>query len=550
MAESATPRLHPALPWLGAGLAYLGVVLVLTWPLALHAGTWLLGQATTDQADTAWLRLAASRALLDGSLWSTDVFAPAGYPLGAIVPNWVDHLLGAPLALALPFPLGDNLWWVAVLVANGLAGHLLGRRLGGTHGAGFLCGLGFLLSEPILREASQGHAPQALALWGPLYLVALVEGLQRGSRRLLLAAGALLALGGLTYWFHVAFFGLASLPLLVEHGVRQRAWRPAATVGGVAAALMALPLLLTLLGSEGLATASLPASVVHRGEGLLWPLLPGGTATTNRLSLVLLLAAGLGTWKLGRRAWVWWAAVLLGGVLIVAPPLWRLHWPERWGLVVVLALLPLAARAPRAWILAPLLAVEVLLLSVNAPLPVRSLESMEGWRALSASPGPVLVLPLVPEGEEGDPVRSQRALAYRLSGTPLVSELNLPPMAREPGEFDAWRFQEPLIRWAKEQCAGSRVPVPQGAADALVDQGIAAIALDLTPGGAVNPLDARVLARPLEEALGSSVDYGSVAVWWLVSPEEVPPGLEDPDAWRQGVPRPEGARLIPRRCRR
>ncbi|MFH1467065.1 MAG: hypothetical protein ABIO70_21965 [Pseudomonadota bacterium] len=119
------------------GLAYLALASLLTWPLALHLADSLLGTPAMDQVDTAWLRLAAAR-------WLTGqepgIFAPFGYDLPAVVPNWMDHLLGAPLVLLLPWPLADNLWWIGVLAANGLAAHVLGRQVGGGHGAGLLAG--------------------------------------------------------------------------------------------------------------------------------------------------------------------------------------------------------------------------------------------------------------------------------------------------------------------------------------------------------------------------------------------------------------------------
>ena len=156
---------------------YAALAVVLTWPLVLHLNDHAVGLANLDQMDTALLRGVVARMVAEPGqfVWSTELGAPVGYPARVLLPNWVDHLSGAPLVWLLPWPLSDNLWWLAVLTLNGLAAHVLGVQVGGSHRAGVLCGVAFASCDAVLREATFGHAPQAMVFWGPLYLAALLR---------------------------------------------------------------------------------------------------------------------------------------------------------------------------------------------------------------------------------------------------------------------------------------------------------------------------------------------------------------------------------------
>ncbi len=570
---------HRARSWSLLALGYLGLALLISWPLALNMGDALLGTATMDQVDTAWLRLAAGR-LLTGA--ETGAFAPVGYPIAAVIPNWVDHLLGAPLALLLPWPLADNLFWLLLIAANGLAGHALGRQLGGGHGAGALCGVGFALAEPVLREINASHAPQALLLFSPLFLLWLLRALSANGRvRDGLLAGIALALSALTYWYQGLFLGLLALPvvahgLLRAHGAGSlRVLAPRVGAGlGLALALCAAPLALAVGAAPELAgvgetalqhipgARGLPVPAEHawtflHGSGPEWLWRSEPIASACRLSPVLLAAAVAGSLRGDGPRWPWWLAAGLGGLLLMGPFLqWqgeavrigsflvplpgyllaelsdgyaRLHWPLRWAVVVPLALLPLAARAPRPWIWAGVLLLETLLLSGNAPLQVAPVDGFAGWSGLSSSPGPVLVLPQ--ESAADGP--STMGLIYRAGGAPLANELGVPPRAAQPIAFRAWQEDLALRGWWRERQGGGDEPVPAGAVPQLEREGVAAVALDLSPGGAVPPARSLERAQPLIVALGEPVDLGSAWVWWIEAPVVSVEAMPDAQAWRE-----------------
>jgi hypothetical protein len=571
---------RPLLRWSLLILVYLALALVITWPLALHMHDGLLGTPTMDQVDTAWLRLASAR-------WLTGqdpgIFAPLGYPLPAVVPNWMDHLLGAPLALLLPWPLADNLFWLGLIAANGLAGHALGRAVGGSDGAGLLCGLGFALCEPVLREINASHAPQALVLWSPLFLLFLLRTLgAEGRARDGVMAGLFLGLSAATYWYQGLFLAVLAAPVTV-HGLLQ-ARREGALAGcgrrlGLGASLALLlcgPLLAAslvaapeLAGVQGDALRGVPdghgssVPAVHawaflHGSGLDWIWRSEPIAMASRSSPVLLLAAAAGSLSGARPRWPWWLAAGLGAALLMGPFLqwagepvqlgeWlvplpgyllaqssellaRLHWPQRWALLVPLALLPLAARAPWPRLLAGLLLLETIALSGNAPLQVSPVGAFAGWSALAGSEGPVLVLPQEPQGDGA----SSMGLIYRASHASLANELGIPPRAAQPLGFRQWNEGLALRRWWRELLSTGVVSSrPPGALAQLEASGVVAVALDVTPGCTLSPQKAEHLAAQASRVLGEPTDLGSAMVWWLAPPPQPPPPMPEASTWRR-----------------
>ncbi|MFH1467066.1 MAG: hypothetical protein ABIO70_21970, partial [Pseudomonadota bacterium] len=73
-----------------------------------------------------------------------------------------------------------------------------------------------MASEPLLREVNLSHAPQVLLCAAPLFLAALLRALApEGRWHHAVAAGALLALAALCYWYQAMFLaGIAAPPVL------------------------------------------------------------------------------------------------------------------------------------------------------------------------------------------------------------------------------------------------------------------------------------------------------------------------------------------------
>lgn len=569
---------------------YLLMALAMTWPLALHLGSASVGFPGVDASDTATLRgmiadwLSHPR-LSGGVPTSTSVYFPTGYPTFALTPNLLDHLSAAPLDWILPFPLSDNLWWLALLTLNGLCAHRMGRTLGGSEEAGWLAGTAFLWSEPLVREVNLHHAPQSMLFWGPLAVEALWRLRASPSWKLAVHAGIWLAGAALSYWYYGMFLWLGALPLLLLGSGRpgRPPLRLGALVYGVAA-LICLPWLAPLLlgWASGAITAggripppvSLPDSyalvpeatrfVAQHGNDLLFWLRRTPIDVSSRVSLVLLVAAALaGRGQVPDRGWrrALWGMVALGALMLLGPWLrwgddlvslggqaislpfsWlgslhpflaRLTWPERWAVLLPLGLAGLAARAPRPRLLAIGVALEGLLLSGNLPLQTTDLHLERCWSALSVARGAVLELPLARPAL----VASLPGVHRRFYRRPLVNPLLLPPGAQPPSDWKTWATQSPLMVYLDAFEHGQSPEDPGAeAVRALRRDGISAIAVDAEPDGVLTPSQITRYKAGIGRHLGPPIDIGCALVWWLDTTAS-PPAAVDGEAWRAAAAR-------------
>ena len=555
-------------------LGYLAAALALSWPLVLRLHTDTVGFPNVDGQDTVMLRGLVAELLTHP--WdlphSEGIYFPAGFPVLHLTPNLLDHLTGAPLAWLLPFPLSDNLWWLGVLLLNGLCAHRLGRRLGGSEAAGWLAGLGFLLSEAVVREVNLHHAPQAMVFWAPLYLDALLGLREAASRRGAVLAGAWLAGAGISYWYLGLFLGLGTLPLLLGLPLGT-----VATIGGVCAVLCApflLPFLLTW-GEVAVTAASPPPPTTDAPEsfGLLpqdaqFIALHGNDPlfflnstpmdTANLVSVALLVAALLGArrfgWglRLGLAACSGLGAVMLmgpfllwqgevvtlGGSPVSLPFRWlgelhpflaRLTWPERWGILVPLGLVALASRAPRPALFAGLVALECFLRSANLPIQTTSMRFERCFREVAHTTGAVLELPIKRGG-----LRAPRVGVHqRFHGRPVVNPVLLPPGAAMPEAWEPWVESQEMMRFLKAFEDGESPRQPGAdAVEAFREAGVTAILADVEPGGVTSAGGINRYKAVLGRHLGPPIDLGCALVWWLDAEAPPPEALPEPDAWR------------------
>lgn len=569
-------------------LRFLGMfaaVVLLTWPMATSPGTMLTGFPSIDAQDTQMLRGLVADVLTHPWTWpDTDrIYFPEGFPALLLTPNLLDHLTAAPFVFLLPFPWADNAWWVVVLLLNGLCAHRLGRRLGGSEAAGWLAALAVLTSEPILREANLHHAPQAMVFWGPLYLDALLGMRREASQRRAAMAALWLALAAMSYWYYGLFLVVGTAPLLVR--LRPKELGIGAAVILATCAPFIAPQLMEwdtrpltkggMIPAPAMAHESydaLPDSAVfsaQHGSDLLWWVRRGPLDLSNRVSIVLVVAAiwgairsrrdtdsdkALGAWN--RRS-LWFMAGI-GGVMIMGPwlrhgdGLWlgvgdpvklpfqwmrelhpflaRLTWPERWGLLVPLALAALAARAPKPALFAGLIVIENLVLSGNAPLQTTSVRHKTCWKHLDTAPGALVVLPF----RRGGLRASEVGVQQRFHRRPVVNPVLLPPGALAPPLWHHWRETEPLMIYLTELENGRSPGDPGGdAVRSFQAQGISAIAVDVEPGGVLTAGGINRYRAGLGRHLGPPIDLGCALVWWLDTTSPPPTGLEDGDIWRK-----------------
>jgi hypothetical protein len=296
----------------------------------------------------------------------------------------------------------------------------------------------------------------------------------------------------------------------------------------------------------------------HGSDPLFW-LGRSPLDLSNRVSLALVGAAVVGAGKL--RAGTRWGLVamtLVGSVMVLGPyarwgeslvlvdegavslpfkwfgelhpTLGRLTWPERWGVLVTLGLLPLAARASRPRLWALVIGLECLLFSGNLPLQSISLRHQTCWSALEDASGAVLELPLARTGLMAPWVGVHRRFHRRA----LVNPILLPPGANYPDAWKDWLEEQELMKWLQRFEEG-RWPQEPGAdaVRALRAAGVSALAVDAEPGSLLTPGGLSRYKVGLGKHLGPPIDLGCALVWWLDTEVAPPEGIEDGDEWRE-----------------
>jgi hypothetical protein len=530
-------------------LGYLALAMIMTWPMVSALETTTVGYPNVDALDTIMLRGLVPQSLTDST--AAWVYFPSGFPVLSMVPNLVDHLTSWPFISTFPFPVGDNLWWLLVLMANGLVGHRLGRNAGNSEAAGWMGGIMWMLCEPLLREVNLHHGPQALAITAPLYIDALLTYRRNPTVQRGLLAGLWMALAGLTYWYLGLFLAMASIPLLLGVSLRH-GWSLLVFPVG-----LCLPLLAPLIAGWGETpmtnaalkpgplrvagdVSALPVNqqfVAQHGNDLLFWWRSTPMDSSNRVGLSLILAALIGSlrWQKGARRALWCVALLgsvflLGPALRWGPDLWiaygkpillpfswlsnlhpvfeRLSWPERWGLLIPLALIPLAAKTRKPLLWAALFAIETTLFSANFPLQTISLEHQRCWAGLKGGEGAVLELPLSRPGVSAPWV----GVHQRFHERPTVNPILLPPGVQPPKDWRDWTKHHVVTRGILAIETGRNPPVwtSQDVAT-FTAEGVGTIALDLT----ASEVQQNRLLQHLVPLLGTPTDLGCAKVWTL-----------------------------------
>lgn len=249
LVRSSDPR------WIAGGAAiWLGLAVLLTWPLAARLTTALPGPPG-DNFEYLWKIWWVARALVAGQnpFWNPDIFAPGGYPL-ALSETTLAHLLPAlPLTLAFGEVASYNLTMLLSFALSGGAMWLLARHLTGSGWGAWLAGLVWAFSPYRLAHLGAGHLPLMGTAWIPLCLLAVDRALRMEGMRAVRAgalAGLFWALAALASWYYgylLALFVLLFGALRLRRRLFGIQWVPAAGGGLLVAALLVLPALLPLL---------------------------------------------------------------------------------------------------------------------------------------------------------------------------------------------------------------------------------------------------------------------------------------------------------------
>jgi len=348
--------------WRGFGwvvLGYAGLAVLMTWPVAGHLATRLPGVGPGTDTDHFvwgfWLLDHSLRHGLDPR--ATDLlFWPQRVSTLNHTMAWLSALASLPLQRAAGLVAAYNLVALGNVVANAAALYLLCLALVKRRGPAFVGGLVFGFS-PYFVTRLHDHANLLCA--APLPLVALCGWLtvSRGRARDVVGLAVAVTLAGLADWYYLVFAVVLLVTLwvarnaLVEPG--PLTWSQQALRLGLTAALsgaLLAPLLVPLLEVQqtgrGLSvpdgerdryrtepTDYLRPNPYHsarraRLEHTEWITMPGWT---------ILLLAGCGLVRHGRRWRPWLLVALVAGLLSCGPRLglWGAKAYPRWALLLV-----------------------------------------------------------------------------------------------------------------------------------------------------------------------------------------------------------------------
>jgi len=260
--EGRLRRVAPAL----VGAWYALLVLALTWPVALHPGQAALGSERSDTLKHLWTLW-----WIRASVWQEHALPfhthlvnyPSGMELFPIEP------LNGLVAVLLPFVplvLLSNLLVFANLWGLGLAGHLLGRELGGSRGTGLASGTLLLCSSVAAFTVHVGVGELLHLWWLPLGMVAALR-IDRGPAALAVARLAACLVGAVLSSFYIGLFliisvGTWSLVALLPDASRRRHLVRVA-LAAVAALIILLPVVHVFSAAYGDPATAAPSALAR-----------------------------------------------------------------------------------------------------------------------------------------------------------------------------------------------------------------------------------------------------------------------------------------------
>ena len=173
----STDKPRRALIWVVLPLVvYLLVAAIITWPLAQHLGSSVVGSGYGDTYEIVRGTWAAHQALLSGHnpLRQTLIAYPEGFTSRLMWSTPLRWVPGVLLMLVFPPLAAFNVWLLATLLLNGTAAYWLGMELTDRNPpAALLGGLVFMAAPVMQGHFSAGHI-DVLALYGlPLFALSL-----------------------------------------------------------------------------------------------------------------------------------------------------------------------------------------------------------------------------------------------------------------------------------------------------------------------------------------------------------------------------------------
>jgi hypothetical protein len=230
-----------------AAAAFVGLAVLMTWPLAAHLSSALPGPPGDNVGflwNFWWMRKALSAGV--SPFWTSYLFAPYGIDLTLNTNTALPAFVGATALARVDIVVTQNILTIATLALNGFAAYRLARRFTTDDTAAFIGGVIFAMSAYITAHLL-GHFNLVSAYVLPLFALTWM-GVCHGSRRAEIAAGLVLgATAFIDYYYLIYQFVIAGLLLVVESSVWSvrrgspgRAARVFGWTAGIGAAVVAV----------------------------------------------------------------------------------------------------------------------------------------------------------------------------------------------------------------------------------------------------------------------------------------------------------------------
>ena len=176
-------------------LFFAALAVALTWPLAAHLGTHVPGAGPDDNMVFLWNAWWVRQVLASPSeqLFHTPyLFHPLGADLVLHTHTALNGLLAATVFGGLALPVAFNATTLVSAAMNGFASYVLAWRLAADRAGAMAAGV-FVAASPAFAKQLHGHFNLYCAWVLILFVVVLLEAVERRSARWAIAAGVLLA---------------------------------------------------------------------------------------------------------------------------------------------------------------------------------------------------------------------------------------------------------------------------------------------------------------------------------------------------------------------
>ncbi|OGB74535.1 hypothetical protein A2V68_02915 [candidate division Kazan bacterium RBG_13_50_9] len=196
-----------------AFFAYLGLAVVMTWPLVTHLSTHIMG-AGGDAPIFLWDAWWVGKALLHhGELFTTSyIFYPQTVSLVFHTMTLVNSFIIAVGSTFISAILAMNLWFLLGVTLSGLSMFLLVRHLTKTSWPAFISGLIFAFA-PYVTAHWLGHQNLTTLWFIPLFVLCLIKTIEEPRWRWPLGAGLLAGLASLNDFYNPLFLFIFTVML-------------------------------------------------------------------------------------------------------------------------------------------------------------------------------------------------------------------------------------------------------------------------------------------------------------------------------------------------